>query len=168
MLGHFLLRGILRIQFRFNKSCLKGRAKLKLVLFVYVLIRKYQEMSSSMRTHLADSGYTILPICQDNPDKYDLSIPLILPNDHEYDLTTKSIVKKDNVQRTSLYVVPAALELLSSVNTPLAVIAICGPMRTGKSYILSRWATIRFFVIYSREIQIEFKVPTYWMIHKVL
>ena len=94
--------------------------------------------SADMQSHLKTFGYKIQPINPDNAEKYDSSIPLILPNDHEYDLKTKSITKKADVQRTSLYVVPEALELLSSISSPLAILSICGPMRTGKSYILSR------------------------------
>ena len=94
--------------------------------------------SAAMQRHLKNSGYKIQPIDPNSAGKYDSSIPLILPNDHEYDLKTKSIIKKDNVQRTSLYLVPEALQLLSSITSPLAILAICGPMRTGKSYILSR------------------------------
>ena len=98
--------------------------------------------SSSLQSHLKSSGYKIQPIDPNNTAKYDSSIPLILPNDHEYDLKTKSIKKKDDVQRTNLYLVPEAIELLSSITSPLAVIAICGPMRTGKSYILSRYVIL--------------------------
>ena len=95
--------------------------------------------SSSLQSHLKSSGFKLQPINKDNPAKYDSSIPLVLPNDHEYDLGTKSITKKAGVQRASLYLVPEALELLSSITSPLAILSICGPMRTGKSYILSRY-----------------------------
>ena len=103
--------------------------------------------SSSLQNHLKSSGYKLQPINKDNAAKYGSSIPLVLPNDHEYDLGTKSITKKPGVQRTSLYLVPEALELLSSIISPLAILSICGPMRTGKSYILSRyvvWPSFRF------------------------
>ena len=93
---------------------------------------------AAMQSHLRTSGYKIQPINPNNAGKYASSIPLVLPNDHEYDLKMKSIIKKPDVQRTSLYLVPEALELLSSITSPLAVLAISGPMRTGKSYILSR------------------------------
>lgn len=94
--------------------------------------------ADALQGHLRSSGYQIRPIDPNNATKYDSSIPLILPNDHEYDLKTKSLVKKADVQRTSLYLVPEALDLLKQVESPLAILAICGPMRTGKSYILSR------------------------------
>lgn len=35
-------------------------------------------------------------------------------------------------------IVPETLSLLKTVDRPLAVLAVCGPCRTGKSYILSR------------------------------
>ena len=93
--------------------------------------------SSQMKNHLKN-GYEVVPIVPSKQSKYGPSIPLILPNDHEYDLANKRIVKKSNVKRSSLCVVPEAMELLRSIGSPVAVIAICGPMRTGKSYILSR------------------------------
>ena len=71
--------------------------------------------SFSLQSHLKNSGFKLQPINEDNPAKYDSSVPLVLPNDHEYDLGTKSITKKARVQRTSLYLVPEALELLSSI-----------------------------------------------------
>ena len=37
----------------------------------------------------------------------------------------------------SLKVVPEALEVLKSINKPVAIPSICGPFRTGKSYLLS-------------------------------
>ncbi|XP_035665454.1 guanylate-binding protein 1-like [Branchiostoma floridae] len=66
------------------------------------------------------------------------SIPLILPNDLKYDASTGSVVKAQGVRRESLHVVPEALELLERIEEPVSVISICGPCRTGKSYILSR------------------------------
>ena len=96
-------------------------------------------MSGSLQSHLNNSGFKLQPIDKNNAASYDSSIPLVLPNDHEYDLKTKSITKKDGVQRTNLYLVPEALQLLSSITSPLAILSICGPMRTGKSYILSRY-----------------------------
>ena len=92
--------------------------------------------SSKMKDHLK-KGYKVVPIVPD--EKYGPSIPLVLPNDHKYDIKTKDIVKDPDVARTSLYVVPEAVELLNAIDLPVAVIAISGPMRTGKSYILSRY-----------------------------
>ena len=41
--------------------------------------------------------------------------------------------------RASLTICPIALELLETINKPVAVLSIAGPTRTGKSYILSRF-----------------------------
>lgn len=95
-------------------------------------------MSSGLQAHLKNSGFKIQPINPGAAGKYGSSIPLILPNDHKYDLATKTVAKKTDIQRSSLYLVPEALELLKSIPYPLSVLSICGPMRTGKSYILSR------------------------------
>ncbi|XP_035663745.1 guanylate-binding protein 1-like [Branchiostoma floridae] len=66
------------------------------------------------------------------------SIPLILPNDLKYNASTGAVQKIQDNQRTSLHVVPEALELLEGIEEPVSVQAICGPCRSGKSYILSR------------------------------
>ncbi|XP_078583830.1 uncharacterized protein LOC144866343 [Branchiostoma floridae x Branchiostoma japonicum] len=66
------------------------------------------------------------------------SIPLILPNDLKYDASTGRVYKLHDVPRKTLHVVPEALELLERIDEPVSVLAICGPCRTGKSYILSR------------------------------
>lgn len=41
-------------------------------------------------------------------------------------------------ERLQLQVVPESIEILKSIEKPVAVVAICGPYRTGKSYFLSR------------------------------
>ncbi|XP_078658521.1 guanylate-binding protein 7-like [Branchiostoma floridae x Branchiostoma belcheri] len=66
------------------------------------------------------------------------SIPLILPNDMKYNAATGGVEKVRGAQRTSLHVVPEALALLEGIQEPVSVLAICGPCRTWKSYILSR------------------------------
>lgn len=40
--------------------------------------------------------------------------------------------------RKQLQIVPESLELIRSIQKPIAAVAICGPYRTGKSYFLSR------------------------------
>ena len=44
----------------------------------------------------------------------------------------------DDNCRIQLQIVPESLELLRSIQKPIAAVAICGPYRTGKSYFLSR------------------------------
>ncbi|XP_035664224.1 guanylate-binding protein 6-like [Branchiostoma floridae] len=66
------------------------------------------------------------------------SIPLILPNDMKYNASTGAVQKIQDAQRTSLQIVQEALALLEGIEEPVSVLAICGPCRTGKSYILSR------------------------------
>ncbi|XP_078674368.1 uncharacterized protein LOC144912690 isoform X2 [Branchiostoma floridae x Branchiostoma belcheri] len=66
------------------------------------------------------------------------SIPLILPNNLKYNASTAGVEKVPGAKRTSLYVVPEASELLEGIKEPVSVLSICGPCRSGKSYILSR------------------------------
>ena len=97
-------------------------------------------------------GLTVKPVPAANPDRSytkrllshpDLqplpsSVPLIIPNDCEYDFSTNQLVCIEGETRKSLKMVPQALQLLESIDKPIAMLGICGPCRTGKSYILSR------------------------------
>ncbi|XP_066280624.1 guanylate-binding protein 1-like [Branchiostoma lanceolatum] len=66
------------------------------------------------------------------------SIPLILPNDLKYNASTGRVEKVQGERRETLQVVPEALDLLEGIEEPVSPLAICGPCRSGKSYILSR------------------------------
>ncbi|KAI8499779.1 Guanylate-binding protein 5 [Branchiostoma belcheri] len=66
------------------------------------------------------------------------SVPLILPNDLKYNASTGRVEKVQGERRETLQAVPEALALLEGIKEPLSVLAICGPCRSGKSYILSR------------------------------
>ena len=66
------------------------------------------------------------------------SIPLIVEGDMEWDRKKNLLVKSSNFTgQASLKVIEEALELLSSIDKPIAVLSVCGPYRTGKSYLLS-------------------------------
>ena len=41
-------------------------------------------------------------------------------------------------ERTELNVIKESLDVLRSINKPLGILSVCGPFRTGKSYLLSR------------------------------
>ena len=66
------------------------------------------------------------------------SMPLLIPNDTTYVLRSNELKTIPSEQRTCLKLVPETLELLKAIERPLAVLAIGGPCRTGKSYVLSR------------------------------
>lgn len=65
------------------------------------------------------------------------SIPLFLSD--IWECTDQFDVKKLAEPKTTskLTVVPTALELIDSIEKPIAVLSICGPFRTGKSYFAS-------------------------------
>ena len=44
----------------------------------------------------------------------------------------------EGVKREGLKVVEEALDLLKAIDKPVGVLSICGPCRSGKSYVLSR------------------------------
>lgn len=66
------------------------------------------------------------------------AIPLCFPNDMEWDQQRNKSKRLKDVERTSLILNPHALEILRSISGPVCVIAIVGPCRSGKSYMLSR------------------------------
>ena len=74
------------------------------------------------------------------------SIPLAVPSNLLYDQRTNTIHKpgpkatsiESSSSGPSVYLIPRALEMLQGINKPVAVLSICGPYRSGKSYILSR------------------------------
>ena len=67
------------------------------------------------------------------------SIPLIIPDDMAYDKGTNTLRKVKGWKRSKLVPVPEALELLKRLqHKQIGVLAICGPCRSGKSYILSK------------------------------
>jgi hypothetical protein len=65
-------------------------------------------------------------------------MPLIIPNDTRYDPSTNELLLIPGEERDSLKTVPETLRLLETIQRPLAVLAIGGPCRSGKSYVLSR------------------------------
>ena len=71
------------------------------------------------------------------------SVPLVLSNDVQYDTKKQTVTPStsDLEQPSSkLVVVPSSLNLIKSLGTkPVAVLSICGPYRSGKSYFLSRF-----------------------------
>ena len=71
------------------------------------------------------------------------SIPLVVPSNLLYDQTTNTIYKPATAVENfnsgpPVYLIPRALEMLQGIEKPVAVLSICGPYRSGKSYILSR------------------------------
>ena len=66
------------------------------------------------------------------------SMPLIIPDDTTYDISTNDLELIPGKPRTGLELVPETLSMVRSIEKPLAVLAIGGPCRTGKSYVLSR------------------------------
>ena len=74
------------------------------------------------------------------------SIPLAVPNNLLYNQGTNAIYKPGTKTMSDasvsngppVYLIPKALEMLQGIEKPIAVLSICGPYRSGKSYILSR------------------------------
>ena len=66
------------------------------------------------------------------------SIPLAIPDNAKYDRGKNQIKVLQGAERSKLNVCKTALELFNSIKKPVAVLSICGPYRTGKSYILSK------------------------------
>ena len=69
------------------------------------------------------------------------SVPLVLSNEVQYNIKSQTVTCAPSEPTSSkLVVVPSSLNLIRSLGTkPLAVLSICGPYRSGKSYFLSRF-----------------------------
>ena len=75
---------------------------------------------------------------------YPPSIPLVLPRGYECEFPSGKIRPvqsssppgADDLQQLTL--VPEALRLLEGIEKPVAILGICGPYRSGKSYLMSR------------------------------
>ncbi|KAJ7380867.1 Guanylate-binding protein 5 [Desmophyllum pertusum] len=65
-----------------------------------------------------------------------MAIPLCLPNNWKWDSKIGKCIKTQD-KRSAIYLVEEALQRLRNVKDPVGVVAIAGPYRKGKSYILS-------------------------------
>lgn len=87
------------------------------------------------------------------PNHEDVSqaIPLVLQSTYQWNKATGTVTVTEPKQNgeasietapssasKELQLVPEALELLKTIQKPIAVLAICGPYRTGKSFFISR------------------------------
>ena len=70
------------------------------------------------------------------------AVPLVLHSDYQWnpqDGCIRSSRREGQPDKSAqLWVNGDAIELLKTIHKPVAVLAICGPYRTGKSYFLSR------------------------------
>ena len=67
------------------------------------------------------------------------SIPLIISSQDNWNpLSCTLETSKQDPNNHSLKLVDDALKLLRTINKPLAVLSICGPYQSGKSYFISR------------------------------
>lgn len=71
------------------------------------------------------------------------AIPLIIKGNYKYDLERNELLKQSESKSSELQLVPEAIDLLKLIEKPIAVVAICGPYRTGKSYFLSRFIGVK-------------------------
>ena len=69
------------------------------------------------------------------------AIPLVHQSNYQWNReegTLAPVVGKDEGQLPTLQLLPEALELLKTIDKPVAVLSVCGPYRTGKSFFISR------------------------------
>ena len=65
------------------------------------------------------------------------AIPLCLPNDCVWDERSKTYTIKE-IKRNSLVINEEAVKILEQITNPICVIAVVGPYRSGKSYLLNQ------------------------------
>ena len=72
------------------------------------------------------------------------SVPLVLQSNYEWIKAENKVKLKEGLQAEvgvtapELHLIPEALEMLKTIQKPVAVLAICGPYRSGKSFFMSR------------------------------
>lgn len=66
------------------------------------------------------------------------TIPLCLPNNVKWDSQECDYIKIESETRKELRINEEALEILKHIKGKICVVAIAGPSRTGKSYLLSQ------------------------------
>ena len=68
------------------------------------------------------------------------AIPLVHLSNYKWNKEAGSLVPVDEKETgvPTLQLVPEALELLKTINKKVAVLAVCGPYRSGKSFFISR------------------------------
>lgn len=83
-----------------------------------------------------------LPLRHVQGSDYPLSLPLVLPSNCSYDFNTHQLTERDRAGRSDeshhFELVPETVKLLEGISKPVAVLSMCGPFRSGKSYFLSR------------------------------
>lgn len=67
-------------------------------------------------------------------------MPLIISTQDRWDSDSCKLIRETDHHHTHhhLQLVPDTLQLLETINKPVAVLSICGLFRSGKSYFLSR------------------------------
>ena len=66
------------------------------------------------------------------------SIPLLIPKSYEWNMEKNCLSKRETRAEENMHLADEALQLIRSVDKPIAVLSICGLFRSGKSYLLSR------------------------------
>ena len=106
---------------------------------VYIKFKKLKQATKVLLFNLLWSFYSLVIKKQNVDSASGKAIPLCLPNDYEWDGKSNTCTKKSGeVKRDSLVIVPEAVEILERITNPISVVAIAGPSRTGKSYLLNQ------------------------------
>ena len=88
-------------------------------------------------------SFTKVPLYPESVENYPLSVPLVLPSNCSFDFTTQELSEDkaadlSDVGPVEFKLIPEAVKLLAGISKPVAVLSVCGPFRSGKSYFLSR------------------------------
>lgn len=83
-----------------------------------------------------------VPLQEELGCDFPLSLPLVLPSNCSYDFSTHQLTDSSRGESgdepVELKLVPGTVKLLQGISKPVAVLSMCGPFRSGKSYFLSR------------------------------
>ena len=142
-----------------------------IILFFLVFFRKLKQKqqvygirSGHPRSQLMD-GQPQRPPASPREMEVGCAIPLCLPNDLEWNPWTHKCTRVEGATRKFLVLNPQAVDILRSISGPVCVVAIVGPCRSGKSYILSHLISSKLGVKCHFDLGHEFdpKTKGIWM-----
>ena len=84
-------------------------------------------------------NFSVLNLC-DPEKRLPTAVPLILQSNYQWNPAEHSVTKLHDCDEKDVHlnINEEALALLKTIRKPVAVLTLCGPARTGKSYFISR------------------------------
>ena len=72
------------------------------------------------------------------------AVPLCIPNNFDWKKSDGRLVQRPGAEQSGLKPCEEGLQILRSIEGPLCVVCVCGPERSGKSYLLNQLQSSTF------------------------